>query len=126
MIVQNVRRVVLLNYDKGQYLGYLGSLVQLFSMLLTNLLATSQVEFRHFAIQTRLAAKKKIQNLLSGNKAVPDLGKYESIEQYMQGKWFSTDIVTLVIPQISVESTCYTSKPTGSRRLVSTLILFLH
>ena len=63
-------------------------------MLLTNLLATSQVEFRHFAIQTRLAAKKKIQNLLSGNKAVPDLGKYESIEQYMQGKWFSMDMVT--------------------------------
>jgi len=62
MIVQNVRRVVLLNYDKE----------------------TKHIEFRHFAIQTRLAAKKKIQTLLSGNKAVPDLGKYESIEQYMQ------------------------------------------
>ena len=46
---------------------------------------TKHIEFRHFAIQTRLAAKKKIQTLLSGNKAVPDLGKYESIEQYMQG-----------------------------------------
>lgn len=62
MIVQNVRRVVLLNYDK----------------------ATGTLEFRHFAIQTRLAAKKKIETLLGQNKAVPDLGKYESVEQFMQ------------------------------------------
>merc|ERR1712106_641494 len=41
-------------------------------------------KFRHFAIQTRLAAKKKIETLLGQNKAVPDLGKYESVEQFMQ------------------------------------------
>ena len=41
------------------------------------------IEFRHYAIQSRLGAKKKIQNLLNSNKEIPDLGKYNSIEEYM-------------------------------------------
>ena len=61
MPVSGIRRVVLLNYNKDK----------------------KEIEFRHFAIQTRLGAKKKIQNLLSQNRPIPDLGKYESIEQYM-------------------------------------------
>ena len=42
-----------------------------------------KIEFRHYAIQSRLGAKKKIQNLLNSNKEIPDLGKYNSIEEYM-------------------------------------------
>lgn len=60
-VVAGIRRVVMLNYDKEK----------------------GVLEFRHYAIQTRLGAKKKIQNLLNANKEVPDLGKYNSIEEFM-------------------------------------------
>jgi len=59
--VKGIRRVVLLNYNKDN----------------------GTIEFRHYAIQSRLGAKKKIQNLLNSNKEMPDLGKYQSIEEYM-------------------------------------------
>lgn len=60
-MVKGIRRVVLLNYDKEN----------------------GTIEFRHYAIQSRLGAKKKIQNLLNSNQEIPDLGKYNSIEEYM-------------------------------------------
>jgi len=60
-MVKGIRRVVLLNYNKEN----------------------GTIEFRHYAIQSRLGAKKKIQNLLNSNKEIPDLGKYNSIEEYM-------------------------------------------
>lgn len=52
-------------------------------MIDENSLENGTIEFRHYAIQSRLGAKKKIQNLLNSNKEIPDLGKYNSIEEYM-------------------------------------------
>ena len=56
---------------------------------------TSSIELRHFAIQTKLNAKKKITNLLSNNKNLPNLGKYQSIEEYMYAKSGSGLVILL-------------------------------
>jgi len=62
VMVDNIRRVVLLHYDKEK----------------------DQVELRHYAIKTRSAAGRRVRKLLDGNKELPNMGKYGSIEQYLE------------------------------------------
>jgi len=61
--VDTIRRVVLLHYNKE----------------------TNQIQFRHYAIKTRTGAGKRVRKLLENGKSVPDLGKYESVEQFLNG-----------------------------------------
>jgi ribosome biogenesis protein SSF1/2 len=61
--VDTIRRVVLLHYNKE----------------------TELIEMRHYAIRARSTAGKKVRKLLDGNRPMPNLGKYETIEQYMNG-----------------------------------------
>lgn len=42
------------------------------------------VELRHYAIKTRSAAGKRVRKLLDGNKELPNMGKYGSVEQYLE------------------------------------------
>lgn len=42
------------------------------------------VELRHYAIKTRSAAGRRVRKLLDGNKELPNMGKYGSIEQYLE------------------------------------------
>jgi len=63
VVVDSIRRVVLLHYDKE----------------------SDQVQLRHYAIRTRSAAGRKVRKLLDGNRDLPNMGKYETIEQFMEG-----------------------------------------
>ena len=47
-------------------------------------LKMSLVELRHYAIKTRSAAGRRVRKLLDGNKELPNMGKYGSIEQYLE------------------------------------------
>ena len=47
-------------------------------------LTMSLVELRHYAIKTRSAAGRRVRKLLDGNKELPNMGKYGSIEQYLE------------------------------------------
>jgi len=40
---------------------------------------------RHYAIKKRTGAGKRVRKLLENGKSVPNLGKYESVEQFLNG-----------------------------------------
>ena len=79
-MVDNIRRVVLLHYDKEKDQGKKKQNVFCFQKKLT----MSLVELRHYAIKTRSAAGRRVRKLLDGNKELPNMGKYGSIEQYLE------------------------------------------